>query len=192
MSSPYPLRTERLLLRPLQAADVEVILAYRNDPEVAALQDWALPVTREHVERLVAEQSTWRDLEPGGHHQIGLELGGELVGDLYVGVHEHGGVAEIGFTLRREHQVRGYALEAASAVVADLIERLGCHRITAQLSPENVRSARLLERLGMHRESFAPKSYWTRGAWDDNVVYALSDAEWAAGRRADRREPAAS
>ncbi|MHA6524100.1 GNAT family N-acetyltransferase [Tessaracoccus sp. G1721] len=184
MSSPYPLRTERLVLRPLREDDVDVILAYRNHPEVAALQDWDLPVSREHVERLVAAQSTWTDIIPGEPRQIGLEHDGELVGDLYVALDGHGGVAEIGFTLRAEHQRKGYAFEAASAVVADLIERLGCHRVIGQLSPDNVRSAKLLDRLGMHVESFAPRSYWCRGAWDDNLVYAMSDAEWRAGRTA--------
>jgi RimJ/RimL family protein N-acetyltransferase len=191
MSPPYPLRTERLILRPLREADIDVVFAYRNDPDVAALQDWELPVSREAVERHVADQASWVDVVPGEPRQIGIELEGELIGDLYVGLDEHGGVAEIGFTLRTEYQGKGYAYEAASAVIADLIERLGCHRIYGQLSPENVRSARLLERLGMHVESLAPKSYWCRGAWDDNLVYAMSDDQWrtrpATGCRRGRR-----
>ncbi|WP_203567143.1 GNAT family N-acetyltransferase [Aestuariimicrobium ganziense] len=181
----YPMRTERLVLRPLRDDDIEVIIAYRNDPEVAALQDWDLPVTRERVESHVARQSDWTDIEPGEPRQIGIELDGELVGDLYVALDEHGGVAEIGFTLRTEHQGKGYAHEAASAVVEDLVERLGCHRIFAQLSPENERSKRLLQRLGMHVESLAPKSYWCRSAWDDNLVCAMSADEWRARQVSD-------
>ena len=177
---PYPRQTERLTLRPLRQADVEVILAYRNDPAVAKYQDWDLPVTREWVQRKVDPDPGWSDILPGEPRQIGIDLDGELIGDLYVALDEHGGVAEIGFTLRPEFQGKGYAFEAASAVVEDLIERLGCHRIFGQLSPENRRSARLLEKLGMHVEALAPKSYWCRGAWDDNLVYAMSDAEWRA------------
>lgn len=180
MTSPYPLRTERLTLRPLREDDVDIVVAYRNDPAVAEYQDWDLPVTRERVERQIAAQGAWTDLVPGEPRQIGIDLDGELIGDLYVGLDEHGGVAEIGFTLRPEHQGKGYAFEAASAVVADLIERLGCHRLVGQLSPQNARSARLLERLGMHVESLAPRSYWCRGAWDDNLTYAMSDDEWRA------------
>lgn len=182
MSAPYPRRTERLVLRPLREADVDVIVAYRNDEAVAEFQDWDLPVSRERVTQQVTSLADWHDIVPGQPCHIGIEHEGELVGDLYVGLDEHGGVAEIGFTLRTEHQGKGYAYEAASAVVADLIERHRCHRIFAQLSPKNERSARLLERLGMHVESFAPKSYWWRGAWDDNVVYAMSDEEWRAAR----------
>lgn len=179
---PYPRSTERLVLRPLRTDDIDVILAYRNDPVVAEYQDWDLPVTRERVERHVEAQSNWIDIVPGEPRQIGIEREGELIGDLYVDLDEHGGVAEIGFTLRADHQGKGYAFEAASAVVSDLVERLGCHRIYGQLSPKNVRSARLLEKLGMHVESLAPRSYWCRGAWDDNLVYAMSDADWRANR----------
>lgn len=182
MRSPYPRNTERLVLRPFREDDVDVILDYRNDPEVSALQDWDLPVTRERVERHVAAQSAWTDILPGEPRQIGIEHAGELIGDLYVGLDEHGGVAEIGFTLRTGYQGKGFAYEAAATVVEDLVERLGCHRIFGQLSPENARSAKLLQRLGMHVESLAPRSYWCRGAWDDNLVYAMSDEQWRVSR----------
>lgn len=183
MNPVYPMRTERLVLRPLTASDIDTVVAYRNDPQVAALQDWDLPVTRERVERQVA--SGWSDISPGESRQIGIERDGELVGDLFCGLDEHGGVAEIGFTLRTEHQGRGYATEAASALVADLFGRLGCHRVFAQLSPANAASQRVLRRVGMHVESFAPKSYWWRGQWDDNLVCAMSVEQWrsrSAGR----------
>lgn len=189
MAAPYPRTTERLTLRPLRAEDVDVVLAYRNDPAVAELQDWDLPVTRERVQRQIASQAGWGDIVPGVPTTIGIDLDGELIGDLYVGLDEHGGVAEIGFTLRPEFQGKGYAFEAASELVADLIGRLGCHRIVGQLSPKNTRSANLLERLGMHVESLAPKSYWCRGAWDDNLTYAMSDVEWLEVARSLTHKP---
>ena len=81
-----------------------------------------------------------------------------MIGDIYVGIDEPGGIAEIGFTLAREHQGHGYALEAVSAVVDDLVDRIGVHRIFAQLSKDNAASARLLERLGMTFESLTARS----------------------------------
>lgn len=183
MRTVYPLRTDRLLLRRLVEEDIDVITEYRNDPKIAEFQDWELPVTRERVDRQVARMSTWTDIVPGEPCNIGIEYDGELIGDLYVGLDEHGGVAEIGFTLRTEYQGRGFAHEAAHALITDLIERLGCHRIFCQLSPKNARSAALLAKLGMHLECLSPKSFWCRGAWDDNMVYAMSDSEWR-----DRKE----
>lgn len=178
----YPIRTERLLLRFVQPGDEETITAYCNDPDVSRYQDWDLPYPHERAQRLVAAHEGRADIEPGRPAQVGIELDGELVGDLYVGLDEHGGVAEIGFTLRTDHQGKGYAREAAEAVIDDLVQRHGVHRVAAQLSPQNAASIALLERLGFHRESLAPRSYWVRGEWDDNLVYALTDEDWRARR----------
>ena len=188
-STAYPMRTERLVLRPVRMSDVDRLTAYRNDPEVAALQDWEVPYPRERAESLVAEHSGRDDVVPGAGTQLGIERDGELVGDVYVGLHERGGVAEIGFTLARAHQGKGYAVEAVSAVVADLVDRLGVHRVFAQLSPLNEASMRVLERVGFEFESLAPRSFWWRGTWDDNVVYALSAEGWRDWRDRPRQAP---
>jgi len=178
----YPLSTGRLTLRFFGEEDIGTLVAYRNDPRVAELQDWDLPYVRERAEALVAAHSGRADIVPGEGTQLAIEHLGELIGDVFVGLAEHGGVAEIGFTVIPAHQGNGYALEAASAVVADLVERLGVHRVFAQLSTQNRASARVLEQLGMVFESLAPRSYWWRGTWDDNLVYALSDESWRAWR----------
>ncbi|MGA8048127.1 MAG: GNAT family N-acetyltransferase [Dermatophilaceae bacterium] len=184
----YPLRTDRLVLRPVRESDTDALTAYRNDPDVAALQDWDLPYPRERAEELVAAHVGREDIVPGGN-QVGIEHDGQLVGDVYVELHEHGGVAEIGFTLARAHQGKGYATEALSAIVGDLVERLGVHRVVAQLSPRNEDSIRLLERTGLEFESLAPRSFWWRGTWDDNLVYAMSAEGWRAWRDRPRSAP---
>src|SRR5690606_22440164 len=79
--------------------------------------------------------------------------------------------------------------EAASAVIDDLVDRLGVHRIVAELSPDNLASARLLERLGMRFEYFAEKAFWWRGAWDDNLYYVMSAEERRAWRDRPRTAP---
>ncbi len=164
MKTAYPHRTERLILRLLRAGDADTVVAYRNDPVVAEFQDWDLPVTHEQVEQQITHHAGWQDILPGVPRQIGIEHDGELIGDLYVGLDEHGGVAEIGFTLRTEHQGIGYAFEAASAVVADLIE-LGCHRIFGQLSPRNTRSAKLLEKLNRWRQNHSGAAVHGTTTW---------------------------
>ena len=185
----YPLVTDRLTLRFPVEADVPVLTAYRNDPRVAALQDWDLPYPEENAHALVEAHAGRTDLEPGRAAQVMIERDGELVGDLYVGLDEHGGVAEIGFSLVPEAQGKGIAHEAAAAVVDDLVDRLGVHRVYAQLSKDNAASVRLLERLGMRFETLAPASYWWRGAWDDNLVYAMTGDERRVWRARHLAEP---
>ena len=188
-SDPFPMHTQRLTLRFVREGDVETLTAYRNDPEVNALQDWDLPYPAERARKLVARHEGLTDVAPGGHNQIAIEFDGELVGDVYVGIHEEGGVADIGFTLIPSAQGRGIAHEAVSALIEHLIERHGIHRIVAELSKDNLASARLLERLGMTFEAFTKESFWWRGTWDDNLYYAMSADQWRAWRDRPRTPP---
>lgn len=59
---------------------------------------------------------------------------------------------DIGFALLPEHWGRGYAYEAASAVLAYGREVLGLRRVVAITSADNDSSARLLEKLGLRFE----------------------------------------
>lgn len=179
------LRTDQLHLRLVGPQDVAALTAYRNDPQVAALQDWELPYPRTQAEELIARHAGLTRIEPGRSHQIAIELAGQLVGDVYLSIDEHGGIATIGVTLARSAQGRGIGTEAVGALVDHVIAELGIHRIVADLSTQNVPSMRLLERIGMTAESTTRASYWWRGAWDDNLRYAMS----AEDRRAWRERP---
>ncbi len=102
-----PIRTERLTIRHLRATDMPVVAAYRNDPEVARFQDWALPYDQQAaIERFEARAAEGDDLGRGTN--LAIEEDGSLVGDLYVRAHE--GIAEVGWTLARSAQGRGLAV----------------------------------------------------------------------------------
>jgi RimJ/RimL family protein N-acetyltransferase len=69
-------------------------------------------------------------------------------------------------------------------VVGQAFSRLGAHRIESHCHPENERSWRLLERLGMRREGHHLRSVFLRWApdgspeWCDSLDYALLREEW--------------
>lgn len=180
--SPYPLRTERLTLRLMRTSDAEVHAAYRSDPEVAALQLWDVPYPVEKAVESFRDQDDLDDLVVGGWTTLAIEVDGQVVGDIVTNVHETRGVAEIGYTLAREHQGRGYSWEAAHAVVDDLVERLGVGRVSGELDPSNVPSQRTLESVGMVFEAVTLRSFLWRGEWTDNMSYATTADQWRAWR----------
>lgn len=186
MTSPYPIHTDRLVLRIMRTSDAPVLAAYRNDPAIAEHQLWDLPYTVEHAQELLADQDALDDLRRGGWTQVAVELGGpmggSMVGDVVAHLHETGGVAEIGYTLAADHHGHGYATEAAGALVADLVERVGVGRVYAELDPVNVASQRVLERVGLVFESFTEKSFLWRGEWTDNMSYAATADQWRGWR----------
>jgi RimJ/RimL family protein N-acetyltransferase len=85
---------------------------------------------------------------------------------------------EIGFVLDPRHQGRGYATEAAAALLALAFETYGLHRVTGRLEPRNAPSARVLERLGMRREAHLIENEWVKGEWQSEVIYAMLDREF--------------
>ncbi len=183
-----PLPTPRLLVRALRPDDVAIIHGYRNDPAVARYQDWTLPFTLAAAKQLVAEQSDVDRPAAGDWIQMGVEHAGELIGDLAVGLDRAGTGATIGYTLRADRWGQGYATEAIGALLDALFER-GIERVAATLDPLNVRSARLLERLGFGYEGRAPGAAFVRGSWVDDDRYALSVEEHRRWRARPRTPP---
>jgi RimJ/RimL family protein N-acetyltransferase len=156
--------TDRLVVRAMTEADVPAVVAYRNDPAVAEHQDWELPVTAHDMPR---------------SNRI-IALGAEVVGDLYVSV--DGRLATIGYTLAREHQRKGYAVEAVGAAVDHLFDN-GVHRIEAMTDPKNFPSMVVLERVGFRYEGRKRQSTFVRGEWLDDELFGLvapDRAEWLA------------
>jgi RimJ/RimL family protein N-acetyltransferase len=172
-----PLRTERLVLRPWQSGD-EVAFA-----EAWADEDYAsLLLTRTQNAAEVAEMVR-RRRDPGDGTFVGLvvEHDGTVVGDSMLILQGTGlSEGEIGWTMIPRHAGRGYATEAANAVLEMAFEHYGLRRIVANLDARNDRSAALCERLGMRREVHRVGDFWSKGRWTDSYEYALLRAEWRA------------
>lgn len=166
-----PLRSPRLLLRPMRPDDAELVAAYRNDPEVARYQDWPLPVSAEQTAQRLAQQAA-DDLVNGAWVSVAIEFGNELVGDLGVRLDHDGALATIGYSLRPQRWGRGIAREAVGTMV-DALFASGVHRIVATLDPENRRSLRVLEYLGFTVECHARRAEMVRGEWVDDLRCAL-------------------
>jgi RimJ/RimL family protein N-acetyltransferase len=90
-----------------------------------------------------------------------------------------GAQAELGWVLDPAYAGVGYATEAAEELLRYCFEDLGVHRVVANCFVDNDTSWRLMERLGMRRETHAVRESLHRsGRWLDTVAYALVDDEW--------------
>jgi len=183
-----PIRTERLLLRPFDVADAPVLAAYRNDPVVARLQDWHLPYTEVDARRMIDTQLVLTWPACGEWFQLAIEHAGRVVGDVGVGRSADGTTATLGYTLTAADQGRGFATEAAGAVV-DVLFGEGVHRVVATVDPQNDASAMVLDRLGFRYEGRDLSSALVRGEWLDDDRYALLESDRAAWLGRDRRTP---
>lgn len=178
----WPMRTERLLLRPAETRDVEPTWRIRRHEEVGRWITWA-------ARDLDGYRAAFEEPERFGKTLV-YELDGEVVGDLMVAVEDawsqgevadlaKGVQAEIGYCLDPAHQGHGYATEAVREVLRVCFEDLGLRRVTASCFADNVSSWRLMERLGMRREVHTVRESLHRsGEWLDGLGYALLADEW--------------
>ena len=189
MAQFLPRRVGDLLLRAFAPADAPALAAYRSDAGVARYQSWDTPYPLEAAAAFIAGMAGMDGPVPGDWIQIAVEVGGELAGDVAVGLEQHGLVATVGYTLAPTHQGRGIGRRAVGAVVDALFGELGVHRVQAELDPRNVASARLVETLGFAHEGVLASSVLAKGEWTDDARYGLSAEGHAAWRVRPRHRP---
>jgi RimJ/RimL family protein N-acetyltransferase len=178
----FPIETERLLLRPYRADDLDAFCAIHAYPEVVRYLYFDSP--DHEAARSMLEKHARRSeiLREGDKLLLALERrGGGVIGDVSLTwlseVHRQG---EIGFVLHPDHQGQGLGREAAEAMLRLGFEGLRLHRILGRLDARNLASAKLLERLGMRREAHIVENEFVKGEWTDELLYALLAREWAA------------
>ncbi len=80
----------------------------------------------------------------------------------------------LGYALAERCQGQGFMHEALELLLSFAFGPLALHRVMANHTPDNVRSARVLARLGFQREGFAPRYLLIHDTWRDHVLSALT------------------
>ena len=190
MSTPdvWPVRSERLQVRPMTEADIDAMWEWRRLPEVnrwLGLAPDTLEAFRERYldpDRLAAmylvELLPEGGLDPQPIGDVMIRIGDGWA-QLEVVDQAKGVEAELGWVLDPAYTGRGYATEAIRAVIDACFGPLGLRRVHAGCFAANEPSWRLMERLGMRREEFSRKTALHRsGAWLDGMNDGLLAEEW--------------
>jgi len=170
------LETERLLIRPFEPGDLAAVHDIHRRPEMVR---WLY----EDAARTLEEDRPWLE---GRIRRVRFALTGDglgfaaalpdgtVIGDLSLTLssaeHRQG---EIGFLVHPDHQGRGYATEAARALLGLAFDTFALHRVVGRLEARNAASARVLEKLGMRREAHLVENELVKGEWQSELVYAV-------------------
>jgi RimJ/RimL family protein N-acetyltransferase len=182
----FELISPRLHIRKLTVDDSYPMFAYRSDPDVIRYQNWDVR-RMEEITSFIEEQSIIEPNIPGTWFQLAITLKDDkkLIGDC--GLHFPADLpqqTEIGISLSPLYQKMGYATEALNIVLTYLFGTLGKHRVYGSADGRNQASMALMERIGMRREAFFRQSYWSKGEWTDDAVYAILASEWMQNKSA--------
>jgi RimJ/RimL family protein N-acetyltransferase len=173
------IQTERLTIRRLRDEDLDALVAYRNLPEVARLQLWE-SYDVDKGKEMIDECKGLEPFTPDNYFQFAVELKatGELIGDLYFKMDEAGKQAELGYTFAPKFQGQGLASEAVRKLMDYAFKEKGLHRIWCVTDPRHARSIAMMKRMGMRQEAHFKENLWFKGAWADDVVFAILGKEW--------------
>jgi ribosomal-protein-alanine N-acetyltransferase len=174
------LMTERLILREFTPDDWPAVLAYQSDPLYLRYNPWS-ERTPEAVQEFVGMFLANQVDQPRFKFQLALVLrsSAELIGNCGIrkdsfDAHE----ADIGYELSPAHWGRGYATEAARAILRFGFTELGVHRVWSWCVAENTASAHVLEKLGMLPEGRLRDKEFFKERWWDTLIYAILEDEW--------------
>jgi RimJ/RimL family protein N-acetyltransferase len=179
----YPLRTDRLMLRPLTADDVESIHAYQSREEVCRYIPYAPRTRGEIADRIDSGVLTSVINSVGEALSLGVTLldSDVVMGDVMLRwVSDEHKCGEVGYAFNPEFQGNGYATEACRALLPLAFDGLGLHRIIGRIDARNLASANVLRRLGMRQESLLVENEWFKGEWTDEIDFGLLAREWRA------------
>lgn len=181
-----PIRTERLLLRPFAADDLDDVRRYQGRDDVTRFLGWAaLDETgaARHLDERVAmtrleQDDDWLVFAVEPHPP--LDTGERVVGEVILILRSAAAAQlEIGWIFDPVVQGRGMATEAAGAVLSLAFTRLGAHRVYAVVDSRNDASARLCERLGMHQEALLREHHILKGELASTATFGLLATEWS-------------
>lgn len=159
------LETERLLLRPLSSDDLDALATFYADPEVMRYLGVGRTLGRDETQESLRRMT--RNFEVDGFGQLAVErrADGAMMGrcgflvwdaETLTPVTEAEATGptelEVGYALGRPYWGEGYATEAATAVRDHALGAMGRERLIAFIRPENIRSRRVAEKLGMRHE----------------------------------------
>jgi len=169
-------QTPRLVVRRFSETDLADFLAYQSHPEVRKyLHGEAM--SREKAEAFLRKQASMSDGDRDAYHAFAVALveTGQVIGD--VGMYLPSGanrVGDLGFQFHPEFHGRGYASEAAEALIRHGFTTLNLDLITSSCDAQNASSYRLMERLGMSRVAET----------EGSLTYELTRESWAARHNA--------
>ncbi|REK76804.1 GNAT family N-acetyltransferase [Paenibacillus paeoniae] len=171
------LSTERLTIRNFRSADWRTVLDYTSDRHVMAYMPDGIfqePDAKDFVDQNMDEHAE--------KFAVSLNNGDILIGHMVFHKWYGENTYEIGWVFHPQHHNKGFATEAAKAVVKYAFEELNAHRVIATCQPENVPSYRIMEKIGMRREAHfkkcIPAHYKMGAGWWDEYFYAILEEEW--------------
>ena len=183
-TSPFveTIRTERLLLRPVEVSDVELLWPDISDPEIARLMAWSAHTDKaQTLEFLKGEVARYQS---GRGVTWAILMDGAFCGifSIIAVTRTHRALtfdkAELAYWIGRKFQQRGIATEAGRAVIRPAFQKMGLHKLVVSHHSGNMSSQALIKRMGFRYVGTQIADFRKEGIWYDHWLYEMLDREF--------------
>ena len=174
------IETNRLVLREFKADDWSDFFSYQQSPEYLELYPWDRRREEDSIE-FVNLFIEWQKTAPRRKFQLVVTLKGDEKAIGSCGIRLKDGTdldADLGYEIAPPHWGNGLATEAVRAMVRFGFENLHLHRLSSWCTAQNVRSIRVLEKLGMKTEGRLRESEQYKDRYWDTLLFGLLRSEW--------------
>lgn len=159
----------RLDLARFRDGDLEAVHAFASNPVVCRYTTWG-PNSLAETRAFLAEATAVRADE----YVLAVILDGSVIGSAAVwSTSASDKAGEMGYTLHPHCWDKGYATEVAGLLLRVGFEQLGLERVAATCDPENLASARVLEKAGLRYEGRLRGNVVARGRRRDSLMYGI-------------------
>ncbi len=149
----YPeIKTERLLLRPLDLSDLDSMHEYASDKE-NTLYMYHLPRKIEETADFLSNITKEWEKDVPSFYEFAIEPDGKLIGQISVYLSDNRDSGDLGWILNKKYWNNGYATEAAMALKDFALNILQVQKLIANCDYRNIASSRVMEKIGLKLES---------------------------------------
>lgn len=172
------METKRLLLRKFNENDWLDLYEYLSDEDVVKFEPYdifTVDACKQEAIRRSNDDSFW---------VVCVKDINKMIGNIYLSKQDFD-TWELGYVFNAKFHGKGYATEAAKALIENVFKENNARRIIAMCNPLNVPSWKLLERLGLRREGHLIQNIYFKKdekgnpIWVDTYEYGILASEWS-------------
>ncbi|MGE6514534.1 GNAT family N-acetyltransferase [Lysinibacillus sphaericus] len=166
------IKSQRILIREFEPHDWQAVYEYTSDMNVMKYIPEGV-FSEEDAKNFVS-----KNMDDAKNFPVVLIDENILIGHMvfhpYFGEHTY----EIGWVFNPKYYNKGYASEAAHALLNYGFKDMQLHRIIATCQPQNIPSYKVMEKIGMRKEGYFKQCIPHGDDWWDEYYYAVLSEEW--------------
>jgi len=174
------LQTERLKLRLITLSDLLAIHHLHSLPETDEFNTLGIPKSIDETKSIIELWILENQRPEINNYTFCIEqnLTSQFIGLVALKLRNRKfRCAEVWYKLHADYWVKGFATESVNILLDFGFDKLNLHRIEAGCAVDNIRSIKVLEKVGMMREGRKRQILPLKSGWSDNFEYAIIETD---------------